>query len=110
MRLRHITSWPPRTGGAPFPSTPQRAPALFRAMLTFFFDKDGDGAGIPSRAEVKPEDTWDLTPLYASPADWTADFALLQVEYPAIAVFRGKVGESAATLHDLLECDQRISR
>ena len=79
-------------------------------MLTLFFDKDAAGSGIPTRAEVKIEDTWDLTPLYPAPADWTADFAVLQGEYPAIAEYRGKIGASAATLRDMLECDGRISR
>src|SRR5262245_30535996 len=79
-------------------------------MLTFFFDKDDTGTAIPARAEMKPGDTWDLTPLYASSADWSADFAVLQGEYPAIAEYRGKIGESATTLRDMLECDKRISR
>ena len=70
-------------------------------MLTFFFDKDDAGSAIPTRAEVKVGDTWDLTPLYATDADWTADFAVLQGEYPAIAEFRGKIGEFAATPGDV---------
>jgi oligoendopeptidase F len=78
-------------------------------MLTLFFDKDDAGSGIPTRAEVKIEDTWDLTPLYVKDADWTADFAVLQGEYPAIAEYHGKVGESAKTLREMLDCDQRIS-
>ena len=78
-------------------------------MLTFFFDKDDAGAGIPTRAEVKIEDTWDLTPLYATTEEWTADFAVLQGEYPQILEFRGKIGESATTLRAMLECDKRIS-
>ena len=79
-------------------------------MLSLFFDKDDAGSGIPTRAEVRTEDTWDLTPLYATPAEWTADFARLQEEYPVLAEFRGKVGESAAALLALLKCDERISR
>ena len=78
-------------------------------MLTFFFDKDDAGSGIPTRAEVNIADTWDLTPLYAKAEDWSADFARLQVEYPAIAEFRGRVGGSADSLLALLECDKRIS-
>ncbi len=79
-------------------------------MLKISFDKDvSGGGGILSRAEVRMEDTWDLSPLYASPEAWTADFAALQGEYPAIGEFRGKVGESAASLLALLECDKRIS-
>ena len=79
-------------------------------MLSLFFDNDDAGSGIPTRAEVRAGDTWDLTPLYATPAEWTADFARLQEEYPVLAEFRGKVGESAASLLALLKCDERISR
>ncbi len=79
-------------------------------MLTHFFDKDDGASGIPSRAEVAIGDTWDLTPLYVSNEDWSAAFALLQTEYPAIAEFRGKIGASASSLLALLECDRRISQ
>jgi oligoendopeptidase F len=78
-------------------------------MLTTFFDKDEAGSGIPTRAEVKIGDTWDLTPLYATDADWTADFAVLQGEYPQIAEYRGKIGGAAAMLREMFVCDQRIS-
>jgi oligoendopeptidase F len=77
-------------------------------MATFFFDKDD--ASTPSRAEVRSQDTWDLSPLYADPAAWTRDFAELQKIYPSIAEFRGKVGGSAAGLREALECDKRISQ
>ncbi len=79
-------------------------------MLTFFFDKDDAGSGIPARSEIRAEDTWDLSPLYVKPEDWSADFARLHVEYPAIAEFRGKVGESAGSLLAMLKCDERISK
>ncbi len=79
-------------------------------MFTLFFDKDDAGSGIPARGEMQPRDTWDLSPLYASPEEWSADFALLQEEYSALGEFRGKVGASAASLLALLECDERISR
>jgi len=80
-------------------------------MVTFLFDKDdAAGGGIPSRAEAQPADTWDLTPLYKSPADWAADFASLLDDYPAITAFRGRIGESPLALRETLECDKRISR
>jgi oligoendopeptidase F len=79
-------------------------------MFSVFFDKDDTGAAIPSRSEVKQEDTWDLSPLYRTPEGWAEDFAMLQGEYPAIALFRGKVGESARSLRELLECEKGISR
>ena len=76
--------------------------ALLPAMLSFFFDKDDGGTTIPARAEVKLEDTWDLTPLYRTPEAWADDFARLQREYPAVSAFRGKVGESAESLRDTI--------
>ena len=79
-------------------------------MLSVFFDKDDPGAAIPSRTEVKLEDTWDLSPLYRTPGEWAADFAKLQQEYPAISAFRGRVGESAESLREVMECDKRIGQ
>ena len=59
---------------------------------------------------MRLDDTWDLTPLYRTPEAWAEDFARLQREYPGIAAFRGRVGESAEALRDALECDKTISR
>jgi oligoendopeptidase F len=73
-----------------------------------FYDKDD--LSIPTRTDVRNEDTWDLTPLYREASGWVADFATLQTTYPQIAEFRGRVGESAEALRDALECDKRISR
>ncbi len=69
-----------------------------------------DDGSTPTRGQVKREHTWDLSPLFVSPKEWSHDFAVLQRIYPAIGNFRGKVGESATTLCDALECDKRISR
>jgi oligoendopeptidase F len=85
-----------------------RRASPIHGMPQRFFDKDD--AATPSRAQMRTEETWDLSPLYATPAGWTADFAELQAAYPAIAEYRGKVGESAAALRDALECDKRISQ
>jgi oligoendopeptidase F len=80
-------------------------------MIHRQFDKSEAGSGAtPSRAQVKLEDTWDLTPLYPAPEGWTVDFARLQEEYPAIAEFRGKTGGSAGALREVLETDKRISQ
>lgn len=68
----------------------------------------------PSRSEVSPENTWDLTPLYLDDAGWEDDFKVLQEGFSAIADFRDRLGESAAILRDALEfektIDQRIER
>lgn len=66
-------------------------------------------AQIPTRAEIPAADTWDLSPLYATPEAWDADFAKLQSEYPEIARFKGRVGGSAAALREMLEWEKNLS-
>ena len=76
------------------------------------FPKDepaGGAAQIPARAEIAPEDTWDLSRLYATPEKWSEDFAKLLGEYAEITRFKGRVGESAAALRDVLEWDKNLS-
>src|SRR5207253_1012147 len=74
-----------------------------------FFDKDEAGPGaIPTRAEVPIENTWDLTLLYPTPADWQAAFEKLQQDYPKVALWKGRVGESARTLREVLEFEKAL--
>ncbi len=68
----------------------------------------GAAQGVPIRSDVRLEDTWDLTPLYASEEAWEEDFRLLQDRFPKIAEFRGKAGESAATLLEVLEFEKSV--
>ena len=74
----------------------------------------GSARSVPLRSEVRPEDTWDLTLLYATDAAWEEDFQFLSSTYPKIADFRGRVGESVETLLAVLEfeksLDQRIEQ
>jgi oligoendopeptidase F len=80
-------------------------------MNQFTFDKSEAGAGgTLSRSEVRVEDTWDLSPLFKDPKDWEHDFAVLGRLYPVIEQFRGRVGESAKTLADALNCDRKLSQ
>jgi oligoendopeptidase F len=64
---------------------------------------------IPTRSEISAADTWDLGVLYPTPDDWTADFGRLHLQYPRYAEFKGKLGQSAANLHDCLEFDKDLS-
>ncbi|MEI9894293.1 MAG: hypothetical protein WDN28_10510 [Chthoniobacter sp.] len=78
-------------------------------MNTQFLDKDEAGGGaIPTRDQVRPDDTWDLSLLYPTPADWQAAFEKLQQEYPKIEQFKGRVGESAQTLCEVLELEKAL--
>jgi oligoendopeptidase F len=76
----------------------------------FHYDKDDAGAGAtPTRDQVQLADTWDLTLLYATPEEWQAAFEKVQRDYPAIAQWKGRVGESAATLRDVLEWEKDLA-
>ncbi len=67
-------------------------------------------ANIPSRKDVKIDDTWDLTKLYATRADWDADLNVLQNAIDEASRYCGKLGESPATLLEALKwlCDVSI--
>ncbi|HEY5892442.1 MAG TPA: oligoendopeptidase F [Chthoniobacterales bacterium] len=65
-------------------------------------------AKTPLRSEIPVAYTWDLSSLYATDADWEAAFEKLQADYPALKAFRGRVGESAETLLELLEAEKQI--
>ncbi len=67
-------------------------------------------ANIPSRKDVKIDDTWDLTKLYATRADWDADLNVLQNAIDEASRYCGKLGESPETLLEALKwlCDVSI--
>ncbi|HWL54208.1 MAG TPA: oligoendopeptidase F [Chthoniobacteraceae bacterium] len=78
--------------------------------MMFFNSSDQPAGGvIPSRHEVAPADTWDLTALYPDDAAWQAAFGELQQAWPAVTKYAGRVGESAATLLALLEEEKRLN-
>lgn len=75
-----------------------------------FYEKGEAGTGVvPTRDQVPVGDTWDLTLLYATPADWQAAFEKVQRDYAGVAQWKGRVGESAATLRAVLEFDKELS-
>ena len=81
-------------------------------MTTGYFEKDDDASGsaaIPTRDQVPLADTWDLALLYPTPADWQAAFEKLQSDYLKVAEWKGRVGESAATLRVVLELEKELS-
>lgn len=86
----------------------QRTRYGFRMPFVQHTEAGGAAQGVPIRSDVRLEDTWDLTPLYASEEAWEEDFRLLQDRFPKIAEFRGKAGESAATLLEVLEFEKSV--
>src|ERR1700737_4498310 len=63
---------------------------------------------VPTRAEVAESDKWDLTHLFADVSKWQEDFRWVQQTYPQIAEWKGKLGESAKSLADLLEFEKTL--
>jgi oligoendopeptidase F len=62
-------------------------------------------ATLPARSAVPVADTWDLSALFASPADWDKAFAAWVEMINGYARFRGRLGESAETLGECLDFD-----
>ena len=64
---------------------------------------------ILKRSEVPEEYTWNLKDMFGSDEAWLEEFEALK-EYPAkIAVFQGKLGESAKNLLDFFKLDDEIT-
>src|SRR5205814_8747834 len=63
---------------------------------------------IPTRAEVPEADKWDLTHLFADVDNWREEVAWITRTYPQIAQWRGRVGESARTLAEMLEFEKQL--
>ena len=56
-----------------------------------------------ARADVPVDMTWDLSELFASEGAWEAEFAALDAALAEVGPFRGRLGESAATLARCLD-------
>lgn len=63
---------------------------------------------LPKRHEVPVEKTWDLTPVYASEADWEKDFAQVESLIPGLAAYKGRVRRSGRLLLEALKLDEQI--
>jgi oligoendopeptidase F len=56
----------------------------------------------PLRSEVAMEETWDLTDLFRTEADWREELTAIRREVKTVTRFKGKVCESAKNLLDAL--------
>lgn len=69
---------------------------------------------VPSRSEIKVEDTWKLEDIFASDDAWEKEFEEVKALIPQMEKFKGKLGESAQTLYDALqeqdELTMRVSK
>src|SRR6266566_1172098 len=67
-----------------------------------------DDAKTPTRADISDSDKWDLTHLFADVGKWQEDFAWLQRTYPKLQNWKGRVGDSAQTLAEVLEFEKSL--
>jgi oligoendopeptidase F len=67
-----------------------------------------DEVKTPTRADISDSDKWDLTQLFANTGKWQEDFAWLQRTYPEFEHWKGKVGESARNLAEVLEFEKSL--
>jgi len=65
---------------------------------------------LPQRSEVAESDTWDLTLLYKTDADWEAAFEEFEGLIDGYQQFKGKLADDAATLAACLKFDGRLER
>lgn len=65
---------------------------------------------LPKRPEVKVEDTWDLSPLFASDQAWEEAFKKWEARIPGYEQFRGKLAQDAKTLAACLKFDADLDR
>src|SRR6266576_1650373 len=67
-----------------------------------------DELKTPSRADISDSDKWNLTHVFADVGKWQEDFAWLQRTYPQLQNWKGRVGDSAQTLAEVLEFEKSL--
>ncbi|HLN62167.1 MAG TPA: oligoendopeptidase F [Symbiobacteriaceae bacterium] len=55
-----------------------------------------------TRPEVPVEQTWNLDDLFPTRADWEAEMAAMEAAIPGVTQYKGRLGESAATMRACL--------
>jgi len=65
---------------------------------------------LPKRSEVPVEQTWDLTAIYASEADWERDFAHVESQIPVLASYKGRLRRSGKTLLEFQKLHEAVSQ
>ena len=65
---------------------------------------------LPTRSAVKPADTWDLSSLCQTDAEWEELFKKLDKQIAGFEKFRGQLGESAKVLASCLKFDGDFDR
>ena len=67
-------------------------------------------ASRAAAADPAPTAAWDLSELYPSDAAWVAEREAVSARLPALAAYRGRLGESAATLNAAFQLQSNLAR
>src|SRR5438876_1141691 len=67
-----------------------------------------DEEKTPTRCEIPDSDKWDLSHLFAEVSKWQEDFGWVERTYRRIAQWKGKIGQSAETLAEVLEFEKEL--
>ena len=65
---------------------------------------------LPPRAKVKPADTWDLSTLFKTDAEWEAAFRKWEGQIPQYEKYKGRLADSAEMLAACLRFDAGFDR
>ncbi len=65
---------------------------------------------LPKRSEVPVHLTWDLTPVYASEADWEKDFAHVESLTAGLSAYKGRMRRSGRLLLEAIKVEEEISK
>ncbi|MFO0790400.1 MAG: oligoendopeptidase F [Pirellulales bacterium] len=65
---------------------------------------------LPTRSQVKPEDTWDLASLFKNDDEWETAFVAWEKQIPRYEKFRGKLGDGPDTLAKLFDFDAEFDQ
>lgn len=63
---------------------------------------------LPSRSEIKTEDTWRLEDIFSTDEAWEKEYEEVKAALPKLAEYKGKLGESANTLLDALTYQDEV--
>lgn len=78
-------------------------PALSRREALLLTAAAGAALASPAFAQASLPTVWDLTELYPTDAAWDAEKAAVEQALKGLAAYRGKLGESGATLKSALQ-------
>jgi oligoendopeptidase F len=84
----------------------RREAMISAAALGTFAIASGAAAADPAAAPAGA--VWDLTDLYPSDAAWEAERAAVAARLPEVAAFKGRLGEGAGTLRQVLQLQSEL--